>query len=147
MWNCIVITTAFAITPFVKALYATGSKALMSIAEKILSLAATARMTRRPPRQAAGEESADILERAGDSRAVPANNIGTVRVALNAAREIGLIEFLTVCGLGLRTAIIITAHAITRMAHPASEKESLRWLQGSSGLGRLMESTSRRPTR
>jgi hypothetical protein len=47
-------------------------------------------------------------------------------VALQAAREIGLIESLTGGGPGLRTAIIVAAVAIARMAQPVGERETLR---------------------
>ncbi|MDR1039988.1 MAG: transposase [Deltaproteobacteria bacterium] len=112
--------------------------ALRSLITRNRSLAAAARKPGRPSGQTAGEEAADILVRAGDIRAVSANTLGTEEVALQAAREIGLIESLTGGGLSLRTAIIVTAVVIARMAHPASERETLRWLRKLTALGQLI---------
>lgn len=64
--------------------------------------------------------------------------VGVESVALHALSELGIIDQLTSMGLNRVSVAAAVAQIVARMAHPASERASHRWLQQGSGLGELM---------
>jgi transposase len=66
-------------------------------------------------------------------------SVGVESVALHALSELGIIDQLKTAGLNRVSVAAAVAQIVARMAHPASERASHRWLQCSSGLGELMD--------
>jgi len=112
---------------------------------------------------AAQRYAALILARQGEHRAAPASSseaaaaadvqpvdvdsleltrprsVGVEQVALWAMQAAGFAELLAGLGLSGPLRSVVLAAVIGRMAHPASERATRRWLEQRSGLGELLE--------
>ena len=66
-------------------------------------------------------------------------SVGVEQVALWAMQAVGFIELLMGLGLSGPLRSLILGVIIGRMAHPASERATRRWLEQRSGLGELLE--------
>ena len=64
--------------------------------------------------------------------------IGAEHVALTQLREIGFFKILKRCGWSKRRQNLAAAQICARMVHPASERETARWLRQSSALDELL---------
>ena len=64
--------------------------------------------------------------------------VGAARLLQHQARLLGLRDCLAACGLRPRHVRLGLARILARALHPASERETLRWLQHDSGLPELL---------
>jgi hypothetical protein len=105
-------------------------------------------LARRGERQAAPAEGAGATESAvtADVQLVDVDSleltrprsVGVEQVALWAMQAVGFIELLIGLGLSGPLRSLILGVIIGRMAHPASERATRRWLEQRSGLGELL---------
>ncbi len=68
-----------------------------------------------------------------------ARSVGVEHVALHALSQLGLVEKFTALGINGVMRAAIVGNLIARMARPASELSSWRWLQTHSALGELID--------
>ena len=64
--------------------------------------------------------------------------VGAARLLHGQAQALGLRECLAACGLRPRYVRLALAQILARALHPASERETLRWLRDDSALGELL---------
>jgi transposase len=103
-------------------------------------------LARRGERQAAPAEAPEAAV-ATDVQSVDVDSleltrprsVGVEQVALWAMQTVGFIELLIGLGLSGPLRSLILGVIIGRMAHPASERATRRWLEQRSGLGELLE--------
>lgn len=67
-----------------------------------------------------------------------ARTIGCEHVAVSQFEELGFFGILEKCGLSERERRFAAAQVCARMVHPASERETARWLRHSSAMGELL---------
>lgn len=67
-----------------------------------------------------------------------ARTIGCEHVAVSQFEELGFFGILEKCGLDERERKFAAAQVCARLVHPASERETARWLRESSALGELL---------
>jgi transposase len=106
-------------------------------------------LARQGERQTVPAEGAGATETAvtADAQSVDVDSleltrprsVGVEQVALWAMQAVGLIELLIGLGLSGPLRSLIVGVIIGRMAHPASERATRRWLEQRSGLGELLE--------
>jgi len=64
--------------------------------------------------------------------------VGVEHIALTQVKELGLFPILEQCNFSQKEQHYAVAQIIGRMAHPASERETARWLRHDSGLAELL---------
>lgn len=65
--------------------------------------------------------------------------IGVEHIALTHLKELGLFTILQKCAFTEKDIKVAAAQICARMAHPASERETARWLRSSSALAELLD--------
>ncbi|WP_456379065.1 IS1634 family transposase [Thiolapillus sp.] len=97
-------------------------------------------MARQGTSEERSADSVDHLESVDlDSlELVRPRRVGIEQLALHAMEQVGLLEILTELGFNRHQRAAAVGNIIARMALPASERATRRWLQQDSGLGELL---------
>lgn len=94
-----------------------------------------------PPPPPASTDTAAAVYRSIDPSSVitsDARTIGCEHVAVSQFEELGFFGILEKCGLGEREGKLAATQICARLVHPASERETARWLRENSALGELL---------
>jgi transposase len=93
----------------------------------------------RPPKEVPGKEGVKTPVYVEDLSHESAGSLGAEKAALNCAYEVKLPQILRQVGFSVTDATIALAVIVARMIHPASDRETYRWLTETSALGILMD--------